>query len=103
MTTSNTVNPCEFRSFCFRGEGAANFVISAKSELSGSRIVWRLAKHRKSGTVSSNPKCHIVTSYLEKHIIPFVGREFILKPQIVKINLQCLHNLAKVICEIGFC
>ncbi|VDN27267.1 unnamed protein product [Gongylonema pulchrum] len=90
------IDPRSFRSFCFRGEGRANFVISAKCEKSGLRIAWRLAKQRKSGCVSTKPKCRVVCAYLEKLIVPFLGRQFLVKPEIVEIDVLSLHHLAKV-------
>uniref|UniRef100_A0A0N5B0S9 Inositol-pentakisphosphate 2-kinase n=1 Tax=Syphacia muris TaxID=451379 RepID=A0A0N5B0S9_9BILA len=98
MEHSNTViiNPRRFQSFCFRGEGRANFVISAKSKDSGLRIVWRLAKHRKSGTVTVNPKCQVVVAYLEKLIVPILERNYLVQPKIIRIDVQALHNIAKI-------
>uniref|UniRef100_A0A9J2PU56 Inositol-pentakisphosphate 2-kinase n=1 Tax=Ascaris lumbricoides TaxID=6252 RepID=A0A9J2PU56_ASCLU len=94
--TSTLVEPREFRSYCFRGEGRANFVVSAKCEKSGVRIVWRLAKHRKSGTVTIKPKCHVVIAYLEKLIVPILGRQYLIKPRIVHIDVNSLHHLSKI-------
>ncbi|KHN87962.1 hypothetical protein Tcan_13243 [Toxocara canis] len=94
-TTSPLVELHEFRSYCFRGEGRANFVVSAKCEKSGLRIVWRLAKHRKSGTVTVKPKCHVVIAYLEKLIVPVLGRQYLIKPKVVQIDVDSLHHLAK--------
>uniref|UniRef100_A0A914ZZA7 Inositol-pentakisphosphate 2-kinase n=1 Tax=Parascaris univalens TaxID=6257 RepID=A0A914ZZA7_PARUN len=94
--TSTLVEPREFRSYCFRGEGRANFVVSAKCEKSGVRIVWRLAKHRKSGTVTIKPKCHVVIAYLEKLIVPILGRQYLIKPRIVHIDVTSLHHLSKI-------
>lgn len=92
----SVVDPQLFRSFCFRGEGRANFVVSAKCGKSGLRIVWRLAKKRKSGTVSVKPKCHLVIAYMEKLIVPILGRQFLVKPKIVQVDVQALHHLAKI-------
>lgn len=90
------VDAQSLRSFCFRGEGRANFVISAKCEKSGLRIVLRLAKQRKSGTITVKPKCHVVVAYLEKLIVPILGRQFLVKPKIVQVDIKTLHNLAKI-------
>uniref|UniRef100_A0A8R1TKX5 Inositol-pentakisphosphate 2-kinase n=2 Tax=Onchocerca TaxID=6281 RepID=A0A8R1TKX5_ONCVO len=99
MVPSNiapVIDPHSFRSFCFRGEGRANFVISAKCEKTGLRIAWRLTKHRRSGNVTMKPKCHIVIAYLEKLIVPFLGRQFLVKPKVVEIDTESLHHLAKI-------
>lgn len=90
------IDPRSFRSFCFRGEGRANFVISAKCEKTGMRIAWRLAKHRKSGNVTTKPKCRVIIAYLEKLIVPFLGRQFLVKPKVVEIDSISLHHLAKI-------
>uniref|UniRef100_A0AC34PZK0 Inositol-pentakisphosphate 2-kinase n=1 Tax=Panagrolaimus sp. JU765 TaxID=591449 RepID=A0AC34PZK0_9BILA len=86
----------DYRSFCFRGEGGANFVISAKNAKTGVRIVWRLAKHKKSGQISVKPKCHITNAYMENLIAPLVPERFLIKPKIVIIPLQHVHHLAKI-------
>nr|CRZ21941.1 Bm6305 [Brugia malayi] len=98
MVPPNTpvIDPRSFRSFCFRGEGRANFVISAKCEKTGLRIAWRLTKQRKSGNVTTKPKCHVVIAYLEKLIVPFLGRQFLVKPKVVEIDTESLHHLAKI-------
>jgi hypothetical protein len=90
------VDPSDYRSFCLRGEGRCNFVISAKNEKTGTRIVWRLAKHRKSGTISVKPKCHLVNAYLEKLISPFISESYLVKARIVDIPVGPLHHIAKV-------
>uniref|UniRef100_A0A7E4ZTH1 Inositol-pentakisphosphate 2-kinase n=1 Tax=Panagrellus redivivus TaxID=6233 RepID=A0A7E4ZTH1_PANRE len=90
------VNVADYRSFCFRGEGGANYVISARSKKSGERIVWRLAKHRKSGHISIKPKCHITNAYMENLIAPLVPSEFLIKPKIVFLPIQHVHHLAKL-------
>lgn len=40
QNTAPVIDPRSFRSFCFRGEGRANFVISAKCEKTGLRCVF---------------------------------------------------------------
>uniref|UniRef100_A0A915PZ01 Inositol-pentakisphosphate 2-kinase n=1 Tax=Setaria digitata TaxID=48799 RepID=A0A915PZ01_9BILA len=93
---TSLIDPRSFRSFCFRGEGRANFVISAKCEKTGLRIAWRLAKQRRSGNVTVKPKCHVVIAYLEKLIVPFLGRQFLVKPKVVEVDVESLHHLAKI-------
>uniref|UniRef100_A0A914MFL2 Inositol-pentakisphosphate 2-kinase n=1 Tax=Meloidogyne incognita TaxID=6306 RepID=A0A914MFL2_MELIC len=46
----------EYRAFCFRGEGRCNIVISAKGRTDNLRIVWRLAKKRRSNLINFKPK-----------------------------------------------
>lgn len=41
-STTPVIDPRNFRSFCFRGEGRANFVISAKCRKTGLRYVFFL-------------------------------------------------------------
>ncbi|VDN05569.1 unnamed protein product [Thelazia callipaeda] len=94
--TVPVIDPRNFRSFCFRGEGRANFVISAKCEKTGLRIAWRLAKKRKSGNVSVKPKCQVVIAYVEKLIASFLGRNFLVQPEVVNISADSLHHLAKI-------
>lgn len=60
------------------------------------RIAWRLTKQRRSGNVTTKPKCHVVIAYLEKLIVPFLGRQFLVKPKVVEIDTESLHHLAKV-------
>lgn len=60
------------------------------------RIAWRLAKHRKSNTVSIKPKCRVIIAYMENLIVPFLGREFLVKPKVVDIDVLYLHHLSKV-------
>lgn len=69
---------------------------STTNLLDFSRIVWRLAKHRKWGTITVKPKCHVVIAYLEKLIVPILGRQFLVKPRIVQLDVETLHNIAKV-------
>ncbi|VBB33334.1 unnamed protein product [Acanthocheilonema viteae] len=96
-SAASVIDPRSFRSFCFRGEGRANFVISAKCEKTVFyRIAWRLTKQRKSGNVTTKPKCHVVIAYLEKLIVPFLGRQFLVKPEVVEIDTESLHHLAKI-------
>jgi hypothetical protein len=90
------VNINDYRSFCFRGEGRANYVVSAKNKKTGERIVWRLAKHRKSGNVSVKPKCHITNAYMENLIAPVIPSQFLIKPKMVFLPLQNVHHLAKL-------
>ncbi|KAI1722735.1 inositol-pentakisphosphate 2-kinase domain-containing protein [Ditylenchus destructor] len=100
------VDPANYRSFCFRGEGRCNFVISAKESKSNLRIVWRLAKHRKSGTMTTKPKCEI------KMVSPFLRDDYLIskfiyantmalnrmlsEAKIVHIQADHLHQLAKI-------
>uniref|UniRef100_A0A914QK84 Inositol-pentakisphosphate 2-kinase n=1 Tax=Panagrolaimus davidi TaxID=227884 RepID=A0A914QK84_9BILA len=90
------VNVNDYRSFCFRGEGRANYVVSAKCKKTGERIVWRLAKHRKSGNVSIKPKCHITNAYMENLIAPVIPSKFLIKPKMVFLPIQHVHHLAKL-------
>lgn len=61
-----------------------------------SRIAWRFPKHRKSGTVSTKPKSRVVIAYLEKLIVPFLGRQYLVEPEIVEFDSLSVHHLAKV-------
>lgn len=59
--------------------------------------MWRLAKHRKSGLVSTKQKCELLGQYIKKFIVPFIDNEaFLIKPRIVKIRLEDLTQIAKV-------
>ncbi|KAH7715649.1 Protein Y17G7B.13 [Aphelenchoides avenae] len=92
----DVVDPSDYRGFCLRGEGRNNIVISAKNATDGLRIVWRLAKHRKSATVSFKPKCQLVNAYLEKLIAPFITESYLVKAKIVNLPVGPLHHIAKV-------
>lgn len=61
------------------------------------RIIWRLAKQRKSGTISTKPKCQIINQYFEKIISLFLSEDYLLKARIVYISVDKLHHLAKVL------
>ncbi|KAI3414016.1 hypothetical protein GPALN_011482 [Globodera pallida] len=91
-----TVNPSEYRSFCFRGEGCCNLVISAKRRLDGIRIVWRLAKKRNSAIISPKPKCRMINAFLELFISSFLRSSYLIKAGLVKIAVSDLHHLAKI-------
>lgn len=43
------------------------------------------------------PKCHAIAAYLEKLIVPIIGREYLVKPKIVSFDVRNLHRLAKVL------
>lgn len=60
------------------------------------RIVWRLAKHRKSGTMSIKPKCQVVNKYLENVISLFLSESYLIQAKIVHIPVDKLHHLAKI-------
>lgn len=66
------------------------------------RIVWRLAKHRKSGTISTKPKCQIINQYFEKIVSLFLCDNYLLKARIVHISVDKLHHLAKVFLKLNF-
>jgi hypothetical protein len=86
----------EYRSFCFRGEGRCNIVISAKGRTDNSRIVWRLAKKRRSNLINFKPKCFIINKYMEQFIAPFLDENYLIKARLVNINANELHHLAKI-------
>ncbi|KAL3075594.1 hypothetical protein niasHT_034961 [Heterodera trifolii] len=90
------VNPNEFRSFCFRGEGCCNLVISAKGRQDGTRIVWRLAKKRNTAIISPKPKCRLLNIFLEMFISPFLCNSYLIKARLVYISVSDLHHLAKI-------
>ncbi|KAK6734795.1 hypothetical protein RB195_018153 [Necator americanus] len=93
---ADVVNPREFRSFCFRGEGRANFVISAKHSSSGIRIVWRFAKARKSGLITWKAKSELVNQYMERMVSPFFDSVFLVNPKIIEMRVEDVHQLAKI-------
>ncbi|VDL63612.1 unnamed protein product [Nippostrongylus brasiliensis] len=90
------VDPRQFRAFCFRGEGRANFVISAKHAASGTRIVWRFAKSRKSGLLTWKAKSELVNQYMERFVSPFFDSHFLVNPRIVEMAISDVHQLAKI-------
>ncbi|WKX93497.1 hypothetical protein Q1695_011069 [Nippostrongylus brasiliensis] len=90
------VDPRQFRAFCFRGEGRANFVISAKHVASGTRIVWRFAKSRKSGLLTWKAKSELVNQYMERFVSPFFDSHFLVNPRIVEMAISDVHQLAKI-------
>ncbi|KJH51217.1 hypothetical protein DICVIV_02582 [Dictyocaulus viviparus] len=90
------VDPRDFRSFCFRGEGRANFVISAKHATSGIRIVWRFTKERKSGLVSWKAKSELVNKYMERFISPCFDSRFLVNSKIIEMSIEDVHQLAKI-------
>jgi len=96
MKNHSIIDPRDYRSFCMRGQGRCNFVISAKGKNDGLRIVWRIAKHRKTGTVNVNPKCQVLNNYLENFVTPFLGDSHLLKPKIVQIPCDLMHYIAKI-------
>ncbi|CAJ0605503.1 unnamed protein product [Cylicocyclus nassatus] len=92
----DVVNPRDYRAFCFRGEGRANFVISAKHIASGIRIVWRFAKARKSGLLTWKAKSELVNQYMERMVSPFFDSVFLVSPKIIEMNAEDVHQLAKI-------
>uniref|UniRef100_A0A915PEY7 Inositol-pentakisphosphate 2-kinase n=1 Tax=Meloidogyne floridensis TaxID=298350 RepID=A0A915PEY7_9BILA len=86
----------EYRAFCFRGEGRCNIVISAKGRTNNLRIVWRLAKKRRSNLINFKPKCDIINKYMEQFISPFLDDNYLIKAKLVNINSDELHHLAKI-------
>ncbi|CAI4227050.1 unnamed protein product [Auanema sp. JU1783] len=90
------VDPREYRSFCFRGEGRANLVISAKSRDSGTRIVWRFSKARKSGLITLKAKSELVNRYMENMITPFFSSNYLVAPRIVGMSVADVHQIAKI-------
>ncbi|RCN46936.1 hypothetical protein ANCCAN_06976 [Ancylostoma caninum] len=90
------VDPRQYRSFCFRGEGRANFVISAKHASSGIRIVWRFAKARKSGLITWKAKSELVNQYMERMVSPFFDSVFLVNPKIIEMRVEDVHQLAKI-------
>ncbi|CAI2328756.1 unnamed protein product [Caenorhabditis sp. 36 PRJEB53466] len=90
------VEPRDYRSFCFRGEGRANFVISARHKLTGIRIVWRFAKARKSGLMTVKARSELVNNYMERIVRPFFGEEYLVGMNIVEFDTVDVHQLAKI-------
>lgn len=90
------VDPRQFRSFCFRGEGRANFVISAKNSTSGIRIVWRFAKARKTGLLTWKAKSELVNMYMKRFVSPFFDSHFLVNPKIIEMAVNDVHHLAKI-------
>lgn len=91
------VDPREYRSFCFRGEGRANFVISARHRLTGVRIVWRFAKARKSGLLTVKARSEMVNSYMESIVAPlFQDNMYLVDMNIVEFDTNDVHQLAKI-------
>uniref|UniRef100_A0A8R1I1A1 Inositol-pentakisphosphate 2-kinase n=1 Tax=Caenorhabditis japonica TaxID=281687 RepID=A0A8R1I1A1_CAEJA len=95
-TNNVLVEPRDYRSFCFRGEGRANFVISARHRASGVRIVWRFAKARKSGLMTVKARSELVNSYMQRIIEPLIDREYLVNMSIVEFNIIDVHHLAKI-------
>ncbi|KAL7077797.1 hypothetical protein ACQ4LE_003251 [Meloidogyne hapla] len=91
-----TVDLHGYRAFCFRGEGRCNIVISAKGRTDNLRIVWRLAKKRRSNLINFKPKCGIINKYMEQFIAPFLDDNYLIKAKLVNINSDELHHLAKI-------
>ncbi|KAK6017240.1 hypothetical protein OSTOST_17271 [Ostertagia ostertagi] len=90
------VDPRKFRSFCLRGEGRANFVISAKNATTGIRIVWRFAKARKSGLLTWKAKSELVSQYMEQLVSPFFDARYLVNPKIIEMAVTDVHQLAKI-------
>ncbi|UMM19491.1 hypothetical protein L5515_015069 [Caenorhabditis briggsae] len=90
------VEPRDYRSFCFRGEGRANFVISARHRLTGVRIVWRFAKARKSGLLTVKARSELVNSYMERIVAPFFDEQYLVGMNIVEFDTVDVHQLAKI-------
>uniref|UniRef100_A0A914WNQ0 Inositol-pentakisphosphate 2-kinase n=1 Tax=Plectus sambesii TaxID=2011161 RepID=A0A914WNQ0_9BILA len=93
---ASLVDPTLFRDFCFRGEGRANIVISAKCVKSGRRIVWRIGKDRKTGAVAADPRNQLIVDYIKQQIVPLMGRKFLLVPRLVSFRPSDLHYIAKL-------
>ncbi|CAA19460.2 Inositol-pentakisphosphate 2-kinase [Caenorhabditis elegans] len=90
------IEPRDYRSFCFRGEGRANFVISARHRVSGVRIVWRFAKARKSGLMTVKARSELVNSYMERIVAPFFSDQYLVDMNIVEFDTVDVHQLAKI-------
>uniref|UniRef100_A0A1I7WBV1 Inositol-pentakisphosphate 2-kinase n=1 Tax=Heterorhabditis bacteriophora TaxID=37862 RepID=A0A1I7WBV1_HETBA len=90
------IDPREYRAFCFRGEGRANFVISAKNTKTGLRIVWRFAKARKSGMITVKAKSEMVNEYMERMVVPFFDEKYLVSPKIIEMKIDDVYQLAKV-------
>ncbi|PAV62475.1 hypothetical protein WR25_08592 isoform A [Diploscapter pachys] len=95
-TSVPLIDPTEYRSFCFRGEGRMNFVISAKHANNGSRIVWRFAKARKSGLVTVKAKSELVNEYMEKIVSPCLSPNYLVNPKIIEMKVNDVHQLVKI-------
>ncbi|GMT16751.1 hypothetical protein PFISCL1PPCAC_8048, partial [Pristionchus fissidentatus] len=85
-----------YRSFCFRGEGRANIVISAKHRHTNNRIVWRFAKTRKSGQLSLKTKSVVVGEFMETMVSPLLDSNYLVKPRTVEMRVEDAHQLAKI-------
>ncbi|KAF8360317.1 ippk-1, partial [Pristionchus pacificus] len=85
-----------YRSFCFRGEGRANIVISAKHRHTNNRIVWRFAKTRKSGELSLKTKSMVVGEFMETMVSPLLHSNYLVKPRTVEMRVEDVHQLAKI-------
>ncbi|TKR72540.1 hypothetical protein L596_019972 [Steinernema carpocapsae] len=96
MDSPAPVDVDQFRSFCFRGEGRANFVISAKHRVSGERIVWRLSKDKKTGEVATESKCHAITKFMDTFVAPFFDESYLLESKIVLLPVNALIQLSKI-------
>lgn len=90
------VEPRDYRSFCFRGEGRANFVISARHRLTGVRIVWRFAKARKSGLLTVKSRSELVNCYMKRIVAPFFDEQYLVDMNIVEFDTIDVHQLAKI-------
>ncbi|GMS84764.1 hypothetical protein PENTCL1PPCAC_6939, partial [Pristionchus entomophagus] len=90
------VNVSLYRSFCFRGEGRANIVISAKHRHTNNRIVWRFAKTRKSGELSLKTKSLVVGEFMETMVSPLLHSNYLVKPRTVEMRVEDVHQLAKI-------
>ncbi|CAJ0581503.1 unnamed protein product, partial [Mesorhabditis spiculigera] len=90
------IDPRDYRSFCFRGEGRANFVISAKNEATGQRIVWRFAKQRKSGLLTVKARSELVNNYMNRLIAPLFSPHYLVSPRMVNFRVEGVHQIAKI-------
>lgn len=100
------VDPRNYHGFCLRGEGRANFVISAKNEKNGLRldvhiflntfpfrIVWRLSKQKKTGLISTKQRSEILGIYITNFIAPLISDAYLIKPRIIKMHVEDLEQV----------
>uniref|UniRef100_A0A0N4ZAI1 Inositol-pentakisphosphate 2-kinase n=1 Tax=Parastrongyloides trichosuri TaxID=131310 RepID=A0A0N4ZAI1_PARTI len=90
------VDLSEYESFCYRGEGRANYVVSAKHKVTDIRIVWRFSKNKTTGLTNFNSISKIVYHYMDKLISPLFNEKYLVKCKVVSFAMTDAHLLSKL-------
>uniref|UniRef100_A0AAF5D3I1 Inositol-pentakisphosphate 2-kinase n=1 Tax=Strongyloides stercoralis TaxID=6248 RepID=A0AAF5D3I1_STRER len=90
------VDLSEYESFCYRGEGRANYVVSAKNSKTGVRIVWRFSKNKQTGLANFNSISKLVYHYMDKFISPLFSEKYLVKCKVVSFSIYDAHLLSKL-------